>query len=71
MFRVLVTEDASERKWPPSLKLGTGTVSFALLKDVPVWYELWRKINGFPPDFYDDMEMKKNDKEKKLDKHKF
>ena len=23
-----------------------------LLKDVPVWYELWRNINGFPPDYY-------------------
>jgi len=23
-----------------------------LLKDVPIWYELWRQINGFPPDYY-------------------
>lgn len=23
-----------------------------LLKEVPIWYELWRQINGFPPDFY-------------------
>jgi hypothetical protein len=32
--------------------MGTGALSFALLKDVPVWYELWRNINGFPPEFY-------------------
>ena len=23
-----------------------------LLKDVPIWYELWRQINGFPPEYY-------------------
>ena len=23
-----------------------------LLKDVPIGYELWRLINGFPPQFY-------------------
>ena len=23
-----------------------------LLKDVPIWYELWRNVNGFPPDYY-------------------
>ena len=52
-FRVLVTEDAgSAKKWPQQLKVGTGAQGFALLKNVPVWYELWRNINGFPPDYY-------------------
>lgn len=52
-FRVLVTEDLSEKKrWPQQLKVGTGAAGFALLKNVPVWYELWRNINGFPPDYY-------------------
>jgi hypothetical protein len=32
--------------------LGSGAQGIALLKDVRVWYELWRNINGFPPDFY-------------------
>jgi len=31
---------------------GGGTNNMILLNDVPVWYELWRNINGFPPDFY-------------------
>jgi hypothetical protein len=22
-----------------------------MLKDVPIWYELWRQFNGFPPDY--------------------
>ncbi len=52
-FRVLVKEDnEEEKKWPKELKIGTGTQGIALLKNVPVGYEIWRNINGFPPDFY-------------------
>ena len=51
-FRILVAEDSTDRKWPPTLKMGTGSKGFALLKDVPVYYELWRNINGFPPEYY-------------------
>jgi hypothetical protein len=32
--------------------LGGGTQGIALLNDVPIWYELWRNINGFPADYY-------------------
>lgn len=52
MFRVLVAEDTSDRKWPAQLKIGSGAKGIALLKDVPIWYELWRNINGFPADYY-------------------
>ncbi len=52
MFRVLVAEDKTISKWPEQLKIGSGAQGIALLKDVPIWYELWRNINGFPPDFY-------------------
>lgn len=51
-FRVLVKEDPADKPWPYQLKIGTGANGIALLKDVPVWYELWRNINGFPPDYY-------------------
>jgi multidrug efflux pump subunit AcrA (membrane-fusion protein) len=52
-FRVLIKEDMEYKKrWPKELKIGAGTQGIALLKNVPVWYELWRNINGFPPDFY-------------------
>ncbi len=51
-FRVLVKEDTDDRPWPKQLKIGAGSQAIALLKDVPVWYELWRNINGFPPDYY-------------------
>lgn len=51
-FRILVIPDSKDKTWPKELKIGTGAKGFALLKTVPVWYELWRQINGFPPDFY-------------------
>ncbi|HPI53135.1 MAG TPA: HlyD family efflux transporter periplasmic adaptor subunit [Chitinophagaceae bacterium] len=52
LFRVLVAQDPDDRPWPQQLKMGSGAQSIALLKDVPIWYELWRNINGFPPDYY-------------------
>jgi multidrug resistance efflux pump len=51
-FRVLIIPDMKEKNWPSNLKIGTGAQGFALLNDVPIWYELWRQLNGFPPDFY-------------------
>lgn len=51
-FRVLVAEDQQDKKWPIQLKMGGGASGISLLKDVPVYYELWRNINGFPPDYY-------------------
>ncbi|MFM6995196.1 MAG: HlyD family secretion protein [Sediminibacterium sp.] len=51
-FRVLIIPETSEKDWPSNLKIGTGAQGFALLKNVPIWYEFWRQLNGFPPDFY-------------------
>lgn len=58
LFRVIVQEDARYKKWPKQIKIGAGVKGIILLNDVPLWYELWRNINGFPPDFY----QAKNDK---------
>lgn len=52
MYRVLVAPDEKEYPWPDALRVGSGATSIILLKDVPIWYEMWRNINGFPPDFY-------------------
>ena len=52
-FRVLVAEDPDDRKWPKTLRMGGGAKGIALLKDVRIYYELWRNINGFPPDYYE------------------
>ncbi|MGB1040266.1 MAG: HlyD family secretion protein [Flavobacteriales bacterium] len=51
-YRILVKEDSTEYAWPDALRYGGGTSNMMLLKNVPIWYELWRKINGFPPDYY-------------------
>ncbi len=51
-FRVLVVPGSKEEKWPNTLKVGAGAKGFAMLKDVRIWYELWRQINGFPPEYY-------------------
>ena len=26
--------------------------TIALLEDVPIWFELWRQLNSFPPNYY-------------------
>jgi multidrug resistance efflux pump len=63
-YRVLVNRDKSQPAWPEQIKLGAGAGTFTLLKDVPVWYELWRKINGFPPDYYVGPETAEKEKNK-------
>ncbi len=60
-FRILAKNDAE--KWPEAIQIGGGVEGFALLNNVPLIYELWRKLNGFPPEFYKkNIEIKKNDK---------
>ncbi len=61
-FRILVKEDPADKPWPEQLKIGAGAQGIALLSDVPVWYELWRNINGFPPDFYKNNQVKQKEK---------
>lgn len=51
-YRILVAPDPDDMKWPDELRVGSGANGMALLKDVPIWYELWRQLNGFPPDYY-------------------
>tara|TARA_R110002073_G_scaffold128999_3_gene275153 strand:+ start:120063 stop:121412 length:1350 start_codon:yes stop_codon:yes gene_type:complete len=51
-YRVLIAPDKDKPKWPKALRAGSGARSIALLEDVPIWFELWRKLNGFPPNYY-------------------
>ena len=50
-FRVLAQPDPDEPGWPKEqyLRQGVRANGFVLLKQVPLWYEIWRKLNGFPP----------------------
>lgn len=52
-FRILVTPDPSDEPWPKQLRVGSGTKGWVMLDDVPVWYEIWRQLNGFPPSLYE------------------
>ena len=54
-FRVLVAQDTTEETWPQALQPGGGAKGIALLHNVPVWYEMWRVMNGFPPDLYQQL----------------
>ncbi len=48
-YRILVRPDPTEEPWPNQLRLGSGVYGWAMLDEVPVWYEIWRQLNGFPP----------------------
>lgn len=51
-YRVLLKPDITDNEWPTAIRVGSGAYTMALLDDVPIWFELWRKINGFPPNYY-------------------
>ena len=51
-YRVLVAPDKEVEDWPEEVRIGGGANSIILLENVSVGYELWRQLNGFPPDFY-------------------
>lgn len=51
-FRLLIAPDPTDEPWPTALQVGGGAKGIALLKRVPLWYEFWRILNGFPPDLY-------------------
>ncbi|MEZ5963518.1 MAG: HlyD family efflux transporter periplasmic adaptor subunit [Planctomycetota bacterium] len=50
-FRLLVVPDTADRPWPSErwLRQGVRAKGWVLLDEVPIWYELWRQLNGFPP----------------------
>ena len=51
-YRVLLSQDPDDQPWPEDLRAGSGANTIALLDDVPIWFELWRQLNGFPPNYY-------------------
>ena len=53
-FRILVIPDKKDDAWPKQIRNGSGTQGWVMLDDVPVWYEIWRQLNGFPPSLYEE-----------------
>lgn len=64
LYRVLVVPDPDEEAWPEQVRMGSGAYGWTMLEDVPVWYEIWRQLNGFPPNL-DIESMEKSSKPKK------
>lgn len=52
-FRLWVVPAPDSRHWPPQWQVrpGTNVKGWVLLNRVPLWYEIWRRINLFPPDY--------------------
>jgi len=51
-FRCQVLPDSTETvDWPEErfLRQGVRANGWVLLEQVPLWFEVWRKLNGFPP----------------------
>jgi multidrug efflux pump subunit AcrA (membrane-fusion protein) len=65
-FRVLVepepTLPGDEWPAPEFLRQGNQTVGWVLLNRVPLGYEIWRRLNGFPPVLAPDPKGKGEDK---------
>jgi multidrug resistance efflux pump len=51
-YRVILAPDPQDQPWPEELRVGSGASTIALLEDVPIWFEIWRQLNGFPPNYY-------------------
>lgn len=64
-YRILVVPDSTEEAWPRQVRVGSGSYGWVLLEDVPVWYEVWRQLNGFPPDYITPSESTSDSKLKK------
>lgn len=49
-FRILVRPDESSYAWPAPrfLRQGVKAHAWVILNRVPLWFEVWRQLNGFP-----------------------
>lgn len=59
-FRIVVVADPNDTPWPDArwTRQGIRANGWVLLSRVPVWYELWRQLNGFPPIIKDEASKK-------------
>ncbi len=66
-FRIMVAPP-KEADWPDALRAGSGATGMIMLETVPVWYEIWRQLNGFPPNYYKPDNASKNNESQKPEK---
>jgi multidrug resistance efflux pump len=50
-FRTLILPDPNDAPWPTPrfLRQGVRANGWVILNRVPLWFEVWRRMNGFPP----------------------
>ena len=50
-FRIVIRPDPDDAPWPGTqyLRQGVRVKAWVLLRTVPLWQEVWRQLNGFPP----------------------
>ncbi|MGC1205472.1 MAG: biotin/lipoyl-binding protein [Flavobacteriaceae bacterium] len=65
-YRILLAPDETDHTWPKAIRVGSGARTIALLEDVPIWFELWRQINSFPPNYYKPEGSKQIDSKKDM-----
>lgn len=64
-YRVLIVPNSNDESWPKAIRVGSGAKTIAMLENVPIWFELWRQLNSFPPNFYQPESKSDNNKSKK------
>jgi len=50
-FRILIEPDPNDDAWPSAnyLRQGVRAQGWVMLNEVPLGWEVWRRLNGFPP----------------------
>jgi multidrug resistance efflux pump len=71
-FRIQVRPDDPNSPWPSHrfLRQGVRANGWVMLQQVPLGYEMWRQLNGFPPVVAEDEPAKKSDEGSKAKKPK-
>jgi len=49
LVRPTIPVPENDEPWPIQLRQGSGVYGRVILRTVPIWYEIWRQLNGFPP----------------------
>ncbi|MEM6799472.1 MAG: HlyD family efflux transporter periplasmic adaptor subunit, partial [Planctomycetota bacterium] len=67
-FRVVIVPDRLDEAWPGRryLRQGVRANAWVLLDQVPLGYEVWRRMNGFPPSLKSQEESDKGNKPPKI-----
>ncbi len=52
-YRLLIVPKTGDEPWPPQVRMGSGVYGWVMLNNVPIWYEIWRQLNAFPPNLQD------------------